>query len=111
MSIARQITQQEPGELQAKDNTNTVDPDQPAAPDPWEAAKAAAHRGAQDRPRRPRRRYRSGSSRGRVEASGIEARPGDPLPDPVDRDPCPRCNIRADIGCRHRRAPLSMGGW
>jgi hypothetical protein len=38
-------------------------------------------------------------------------RPGDPLPDPVDRDNCPRCNVRFDIGCRHRRAPLSMGAW
>lgn len=21
----------------------------------------------------------------------------------VDRDPCPRCNVRGDIGCKHRR--------
>lgn len=40
-----------------------------------------------------------------------EVRPGDPLPEPVDRDNCPRCNVRFDIGCRHRRAPLSMGAW
>jgi hypothetical protein len=40
-----------------------------------------------------------------------EVRPGDPLPAPVDRDNCPRCNARFDIGCRHRRAPLSMGAW
>jgi hypothetical protein len=41
----------------------------------------------------------------------VEARPGDPLPEPVDRDNCPRCNTRFDIGCRHRRVPLSMGAW
>ena len=40
-----------------------------------------------------------------------EVRPGDPLPVPVDRDNCPRCNVRFDIGCRHRRARLSMGAW
>jgi hypothetical protein len=40
-----------------------------------------------------------------------EVRPGDPLPEPVDRDNCPRCNVRFDIGCRHRRTPLSMGAW
>jgi hypothetical protein len=45
------------------------------------------------------------------ERSENEVRPGDPLPDPVDRDNCPRCNTRFDIGCRHRRAPLSMGAW
>lgn len=26
----------------------------------------------------------------------------------VERDPCPRCGVRADVGCRHDRAPL---GW
>lgn len=24
-------------------------------------------------------------------------------PQPVTRDPCPRCGIRADIGCKHQR--------
>lgn len=24
-------------------------------------------------------------------------------PAPVDRDPCPRCGVRGDIGCSHRR--------
>lgn len=23
-------------------------------------------------------------------------------PEPVNRDPCPYCNVRADIGCRHQ---------
>lgn len=27
------------------------------------------------------------------------------LPPRVDRDPCPRCGVRGDIGCRHRVAP------
>lgn len=22
----------------------------------------------------------------------------------VDRDPCPKCGVRGDIGCKHRRA-------
>lgn len=26
------------------------------------------------------------------------------VPAVVDREPCPSCGIRADIGCRHRRA-------
>lgn len=26
----------------------------------------------------------------------------------VDRDPCPRCGVRGDIGCGHSRAPLGM---
>lgn len=26
----------------------------------------------------------------------------------VDRDPCQRCGVRADIGCGHSRAPLGM---
>lgn len=34
------------------------------------------------------------------------APPPAPLPEPVDRDPCPRCGVRADFGCAHslRRA-------
>jgi DNA-binding MarR family transcriptional regulator len=27
---------------------------------------------------------------------------------PVDRDPCPRCGVRGDVGCGHSRAPLGM---
>ena len=58
------------------------------------------------------RRRRGRPPRPVIEERDInEARPGDPLPDPVDRDNCPRCNVRFDIGCRHRRTPLSMGGW
>jgi hypothetical protein len=30
------------------------------------------------------------------------------LPPKVDRDPCPRCGVRHDIGCNHSRAPLGM---
>lgn len=26
----------------------------------------------------------------------------------VDRDPCPRCGVRRDIGCNHSQAPLGM---
>ncbi|PZQ55280.1 MAG: hypothetical protein DI555_07995 [Novosphingobium pentaromativorans] len=26
----------------------------------------------------------------------------------VDRDPCPRCGVRGDIGCRHSRAALRL---
>jgi len=29
----------------------------------------------------------------------------------VSRDPCPRCGVRRDIGCRHVSAPLSMGAF
>lgn len=36
------------------------------------------------------------------------AKAAGPLPPVVNRDPCPRCEVRADIGCRHSRAPL---GW
>lgn len=30
------------------------------------------------------------------------------LPPAVDRDPCPRCGVRRDIGCSHSRAPIGM---
>jgi len=33
------------------------------------------------------------------------------LPEPVHRDPCPRCGVRADIGCSHQFARLSMGAF
>lgn len=26
----------------------------------------------------------------------------------IDRDPCPRCGVRADFGCAHSRAPVGM---
>lgn len=32
--------------------------------------------------------------------------PMEDLPPSVDRDPCPRCGVRADLGCRHRQVPL-----
>jgi hypothetical protein len=56
-------------------------------------------------------RSRPGRQQPRDFTEDIEVRPGDPLPEPVDRDNCPRCNVRFDIGCRHRRTPLSMGAW
>jgi hypothetical protein len=30
------------------------------------------------------------------------------LPPRIERDPCPRCGVRRDIGCNHTRAPLGM---
>jgi DNA-binding MarR family transcriptional regulator len=33
----------------------------------------------------------------------LEARP---LPPRIDRDPCPRCGVRGDIGCAHSRVPI-----
>jgi hypothetical protein len=87
-------------------NTITVDSDQSHVPDRWEAAKAAAVAamlgGA--------RRSRGGRPRGRIDAGGGEGRTDAP-PESVDRADCPRCGTRADIGCRHRRARLSMGAW
>jgi hypothetical protein len=35
-----------------------------------------------------------------------ELRPN--APPPVDRDPCQRCGVRHDIGCKHSRAPVGM---
>ena len=31
-------------------------------------------------------------------------RPVGPVPEPIDRDPCPMCGTRGDIGCQHQRA-------
>lgn len=31
--------------------------------------------------------------------------------DRVNRDPCPRCGIRADVGCHHSHNPISMGAF
>ena len=62
--------------------------------------------------RRISQRQRRGRPPRRKADQALEAEvPGDPLPEPVDRDNCPRCNVRFDIGCRHRRTPLSMGAW
>ncbi len=37
-----------------------------------------------------------------AEVEGIRYEPdNDPLPQTVNRDPCVKCGIRADIGCRH----------
>jgi hypothetical protein len=33
------------------------------------------------------------------------------LPPAVFRDPCPRCGVRADIGCPHSHVRLSMGAF
>jgi hypothetical protein len=29
----------------------------------------------------------------------------------VDRDPCPRCAVRGDIGCAHSRQRITMGAF
>jgi DNA-binding MarR family transcriptional regulator len=39
--------------------------------------------------------------------SSLEARSEPPRPI-VDRDPCPRCGVRGDIGCGHSHAPLRV---
>ncbi|NWK96544.1 hypothetical protein DM806_12910 [Sphingobium lactosutens] len=31
------------------------------------------------------------------------------IPERVDREPCPRCAVRADVGCRHRPWTLKSG--
>ena len=67
--------------------------------------------GGMSRARMSRRVRRGRPRRVPPVAEVVEVRPGEPLPEPVDRDNCPRCNVRFDIGCRHRRAPLSMGAW
>lgn len=38
----------------------------------------------------------------------IARRPEFPPEQFVDRDPCPRCGVRGDIGCSHSRAPIGM---
>lgn len=54
----------------------------------------------------PPYRTRSGIRRNRRPFSEInkerEAQPR------VDRDPCPRCGVRRDVGCGHSQAPLGM---
>jgi hypothetical protein len=42
--------------------------------------------------------------------SGLFKAGGDPVPptDPVNRDPCQRCGVRADIGCACNKARLGM---
>lgn len=35
-------------------------------------------------------------------SAGWKARREASMPEPVFRDPCPMCEVRADIGCRHR---------
>lgn len=54
------------------------------------------------RPIAPARSYLKQPSAGRVIASDGS------IPEPVDRDPCFRCGVRGDIGCRHR--PARDGG-
>lgn len=52
--------------------------------------------------------YRTGPTRhtGRRRTSDI-AREKDASPR-VDRDPCPRCGVRRDFGCKHSLTPLGM---
>lgn len=32
----------------------------------------------------------------------VQIQPTDSIPQPVDRDPCFKCGVRADVGCSHR---------
>lgn len=57
--------------------------------------------------RRERARQRSSAR-----AAGCTPDLDPPIPETrVDRDPCPRCGVRADIGCAHSRSRISMGAW
>ncbi|MDZ7894190.1 MAG: hypothetical protein U5M50_04030 [Sphingobium sp.] len=49
-------------------------------------------------------RKRALSARDGIVSAGAVGR--DPVPEsaPVDRDPCFRCGVRGDLGCKHRRA-------
>jgi hypothetical protein len=49
------------------------------------------------------RRPRNGLTWKQRAALGIEAE--ETLPPRVDRDPCIRCGVRADVGCGHKRIP------
>lgn len=60
-------------------------------------------------PREQIARVRAGMKRGRYvrQDSGLSRHSDLPLP-VNDREPCPRCGVRRDIGCRHSTAPLGM---
>lgn len=49
----------------------------------------------------------------RLPAVPVAKRPvaAEMMPPVVNRDPCPRCGTRADIGCTHSPAPVSMGAF
>lgn len=49
--------------------------------------------------------YKHRARRGPVEIA--QATKEASVPDPVGRDPCPRCGVRGDIGCHHRKARLA----
>lgn len=53
--------------------------------------------------------FRKGNySTGWRAAAGLDKRGPDPVPpgSAVERDPCPRCGVRRDFGCRHRQSTL-----
>ena len=57
--------------------------------------------------------YEGGSGKIGRAAAGVSRHkhrdiPASMLPTPVDRDPCPRCGVRRDIGCHHSLAPLGI---
>jgi hypothetical protein len=43
-----------------------------------------------------------------IRKAGLSADRRVPPTEPVDRDPCPRCGVRGDIGCGHSRVRLGM---
>lgn len=45
----------------------------------------------------------------RQAGAGRAETPITPLSEPVDRDPCFRCGVRRDIGCRHSRGGARDG--
>lgn len=80
------------------------------SPSGWLADVSRAHRPlartiqrarelVEGRPVEPVRRYarQPGASRERVIPD-----PSGSIPDSVDRDPCFKCGVRGDIGCKHR---------
>jgi hypothetical protein len=52
--------------------------------------------------------YRSGTSITRIRRRASEITADKDKQPRVDRDPCQRCGVRHDIGCRHSQAPLGM---
>jgi hypothetical protein len=52
--------------------------------------------------------YRSGTGIRRLRRTNLEIDAERNQQPRVDRDPCPRCGVRRDVGCAHSRAPLGM---
>lgn len=49
--------------------------------------------------------------RPRADAVNPDQPDDDHLPPAVNRDPCPRCGVRRDVGCDHRPTRISMGAF